>query len=317
MLFHSSLRSRPRAVSRVRYGFTLIELLVVIAIIAILIALLVPAVQKVREASARTQCANNLHQWAVAMHSYHDAYGKLPIGARSNPRQTWVMYVWPYIEQGDLASRNDLSKPFHDPPGTIHNSMNGLTGIKVSLYNCPSDMGYDQDDVGQTYPRTRGNYVINWGNTKYDTAPPSSGIAPFSHNGGSRSTPRTTKLRHISDGTSTTLLMAEYIKAKSHQDNDWRGDIHNDDGVFRFHTITPPNSTVADVILNNWSVADNDFFAPVTAGSPQYNATRSHHLGGVNAAMCDGSIRFFGNTVLFAAWKAMGTIDGGEADVEP
>src|SRR5262245_23719278 len=82
-----------------RRGFTLIELLVVIAIIAILIGLLVPAVQKVREASARTQCTNNIKQFAIAMHAYHDVNKKLTLGSCGTPRQTWVMYLWPFIDQ--------------------------------------------------------------------------------------------------------------------------------------------------------------------------------------------------------------------------
>ncbi len=227
---------------RVRRAFTLIELLVVIAIIAILIGLLLPAVQKVREASYRAKCSNNLKQWSLAMHNYHDVNGRFPAPATDNydklhvVRQTWVRAVWSYIEQSNLTFKDDHTKPFYVPPCTIPNTLNGLTGAYVPMYYCPSDtLGADQDLPSQQYDRRRGNYVVNWGAVKYDTAPPTNASAPFAHLKGKRSTPRITKIADISDGTSNTLMMSETLRAWSHDDNDWRGDIQNDGGVFKFH----------------------------------------------------------------------------------
>src|SRR5437870_5748101 len=120
-----------------RSGFTLIELLVVIAIIAILIALLVPAVQKVRDAAARTQCVNNLKQWGLAMHNYHDVFRKFPIGSRSGPRQAWPMHLWPYVDQSMLSTKIPSldTQQFYLPPATINDgTLNGLTGVKLALY---------------------------------------------------------------------------------------------------------------------------------------------------------------------------------------
>lgn len=291
-------------------GFTLIELLVVIAIIAILIGLLLPAVQKVREAAARMKCSNNLKQWSLAMHNYHDAVGRFPLGARNNPRQTWVMYLWPYIEQDNLARQIDYNtQHFWLPPCTIPYTLNGLCGAYVPLYYCPSDGGSDLNSPNAYYQRRRGNYVVNWGNTRYDTSPGSIN-APFYHINGNRSTPGKVTMTTITDGTSNTLMMSETLKAKSPDDNDWRGDIQNDDGVFKFMTLTTPNSSAPDVV--NWAIPDGDPWMPVTTSGLQFSAARSRHVGGVNASMCDGSVRFVRNSINAATWAAMGTMNGGE-----
>lgn len=300
-------------------GFTLVELLVVIAIIGILVALLLPAVQAAREAARRSQCLNHLKQWGTAMHLYHDAKKRLPFGA-SGPstqfpdarRQTWVMYVWPYIEETNLAAANVIANHFYVPPGTIINTMDGLCGKYVAIYYCPSDEGVDQN--AGTYQRRRGNFVVNWGNALYGQVNEPQGKAPFSHIKGDRGESRKTDFADITDGTSNTLLMSECLKAWSPDDNDWRGDIHNDDGEFRFHTRLSPNTSAPDIFEAGWYQPTGDPKMPVATGATtvQVTAARSRHPGGVNAVQCDASARFVSDNIALDVWQALGSMNGGE-----
>jgi prepilin-type N-terminal cleavage/methylation domain-containing protein/prepilin-type processing-associated H-X9-DG protein len=304
-----------RIMGRKRPGFTLIELLVVIAIIAILIALLVPAVQKVREAAARTQCQNNIKQLAIAVHNFHDVNKTLP--AFQGPSWccwgTWVVSVLPYLEQDNVAKLyvnwggDDTTGPrYSAAPNTTN-----VTSKRFSVMTCPSDL--PNMPFGGL---TNHNYAANLGNTGYTQPATLNGVpnggAPFKPSKIQFDNKSQMKLTHITDGTSNTLLIGEVMQG---QQSDLRGFVWWGDaaGVTGY---LAPNSTSPDAIYTagycNNQPAQGLPCTVSTAAYPTMFGVRSRHSGGVNIGLCDGSVRFVSNGISLGTWRAVCSAQGGE-----
>ncbi|MFO0938808.1 MAG: DUF1559 domain-containing protein [Gemmataceae bacterium] len=295
---------------RTRSGFTLIELLVVIAIIAILIGLLLPAVQKVREAAARMKCSNNLKQLALGLHSYHDAYGQFPkptyVGTINAPGVSWIALITPNIEQDNLRP---LIKP--DQMAYAGGSTNLEAGsYRLSVLNCPSAVSERSSSDIDKFGGSRAYTTHYYGNAgpkgknpltgvTYNMNPSTQGglaadgILPYMPSVQTATTPApypdSIKITGILDGTSNTLMIMECswagLELKSYRS--WvRGIAWNND------------SSASKNVTNGMRVQSfttNGTYNDVSMGS--------NHSGGCNVAFGDGSCRFLTenldlNTVL-------------------
>ncbi len=324
-------------------GFTLIELLVVIAIIAILIGLLLPAVQQAREAARRTQCKNNLKQIGLAIHNYMDAYRFLPPSASINPDVTvtgnngsWGVHgrILPYLDQNNLYSSVDLTVAW--------DFQDAIDGLKIPVYACPTDPLSDvvRDPGGglsHLYPTTYGFNFGTW--FVYNPVTGQGGDGAFFPNA-------SLTFAGISDGTSNTLLVSEVKAWQPYRRNagppstaipnntadaelavasgaEFKNTGHTEwpDGRVHHHgftTVMTPNSLVEcedstgnifDCDYNSWQEGKNGI-----AGNPSYAiiTSRSHHTGIVQSALLDGSVRALSESIDLATWRSLGTRSGGE-----
>jgi prepilin-type N-terminal cleavage/methylation domain-containing protein/prepilin-type processing-associated H-X9-DG protein len=335
-----------------RRGFTLIELLVVIAIIAVLAGLLLPAVQKVREAANRSKCQNNLRQIALATHMYHDNEGKLPPGFQKsiggsppnqdkggaypvigdpanggNMRFSIFTLLLPYLERDDLYKRWSFTNADNNM-GLAKNGANAAQIVRT--YICPSDVALGRDPLehgeeSRTPPRTwaYGSYVSNNGTVCWPRKSQSlDGV--FYQNS------RTT-LADITDGTSNTFFFGE----RSHVDKVWddiglaaavgETPLYYIDGNGWWMFGNPLDCSFATEAPFNFRIPEaappNDWWHRAAAGDPladlQENyrdeAAGSDHPAGANFVMADGSVRFVSNGIGQVIYQALATRAGGEA----
>ncbi len=330
-----------------RRGFTLIELLVVIAIIAILVGLLLPAVQQAREAARRTQCKNNLKQIGLALHNYLSTFSVFPpsycIGSAKGG--TWSIHarILPYLDQANAYNLADLNVGYGDPP----NSTNGITSQNLPSYRCPSEPnGAVSMSTPAYFPP---NYAFNAGPWKLFT-PTSANLADGGTPGDGAFAPNSKfTAANFLDGMSNTLCFSEVKTYTSQISNDaaatnaipdlslmpgylagtfsTQGHREWTDGKIHetgFTTTFPPNTKV--FIANKGTsspdpLVDGDYISckergtsATCAGKPTYAAvtSRSYHVGIVHSLLMDGSTRAVSSNIDTNLWRNLGTRMGGE-----
>jgi prepilin-type processing-associated H-X9-DG protein len=294
-----------------RTGFILIELLVVIAIIGVLIGLLVPAVQKVREAAARLKCANNLKQIGLALHNYHDRMNGFPSGYQAQvasdnsdlgPGWGWAAFLLDDVEQGNLKRQVRFDLQVSDPANAA------VRVTTVPVYVCPSEPRTGTFTVvdangGALCDVARGSYVAM------------NGVLGVSgdawDNDGAFIRNRSMRIADITDGLSNTLIVGE--RASNMSNSTWTGAVTG--GVVPALRYPAPadqlaNAELAPALVLSHGSRDHLPNNPLVFDA---DATTSFHVNGVNFLFGDGSVRGINNSINGLVYEALLTRAGSEA----
>jgi len=314
---------------RTHHAFTLIELLVTIAIVAILIGLLLPAVQKIREAAARMECQNNLKQLGLATHNFHDGMGHVP-GYRNKFRPeessellrnvSWAVALLPHLEQEELWNgwQRVTDQMANEQFPTLTPFLNVLT--------CPSSyQDGDEDYSGLSYRSNNGMnpryYPISYSKQRVETGANGIfvdlGVAP----GRFVSTGRKLRFARIVDGTANTILFTEQNDISTRDRTSWADTRWHRNGVtwswlveasYEYREGDDPRRA-------REPSACHGFNAPLNIASQcprSERAPSSNHTNGVNVGLADGSIRFVREEIDYTVWTSLLTTDQ-EADFAP
>ena len=292
---------------RTQRGFTLIELLVVIAIIAILVSLLLPAVQQAREAARRTQCRNNLKQMGLAVHNYHDMHDRLPMNDPNGTLTSVSLFtvILPHIDQANAFQLYDFTK------SNSHPNNAAVVGQTIPTYLCPTAPIRRQVPIsgcdftpGVSVARAAGTYGASagsndsWGPdaTATPAVPPNNGMINNGKSGAIR-------FRDVTDGLSNTFTIGE----SSWSFRDYKFTSGPCAGQERWgftHWASPyPSATHHSTIGG---------FNPKIYASTSLSSFRSEHVGGAHFVYGDGAVRFVSENVDKALYDAMATRAGGE-----
>jgi prepilin-type N-terminal cleavage/methylation domain-containing protein/prepilin-type processing-associated H-X9-DG protein len=293
-----------------RSAFTLIELLVVIAIISVLVSLLLPAVQKVREAANRVACQNNLRQIALAAHQHHNDHGVLTFG------DEWHYHLLPYLEQKALQARFEYRFGSIDADKNYH-GLDSPGAQPVKVYLCPSQprtqlwSTLSAPGVDRSNPLGKFRALISYRANYGYVAPGTEGALDPNQGGGYNPATDGRRLSDMKDGTSTTLMFGEH----SNNEPRWAAHVMPD-------VVVPEGPSYASHQWTYGMARVSLYHSPLNYRLPPQPSEDdlikrkfvfgSDHPGGANFAMCDGSVRFIGDSITLTTYIFLASRDGGE-----